>query len=247
VTSSSTTTIGTSATVGTGWSGTGGTVGSGGAGGGTVGDCPASQPANGSSCASPSQVCNYPYCGFASGMSYECVAGKWSMRSTPSCNPPPPQLPCPATEPAAGSGCSAVQYQSKTCPYPVTCCGIPGGQVTYECALALNQWRKISSDGGVADAGGCFQPPPSCPSTAPYDGQPCCFNAPMTSACFYGCRLNPDGGGLASPTAFCDGKQWRVSYGSCPVYDATVNPPAPDSSWRGDPNDAGGGRDGWPD
>jgi hypothetical protein len=203
--------------------------------------CPEVQPATGSSCATTGQTCPYPFCGSATVL-VACVAGRWSTQTFPPCNPPPPAQPCPAVEPTAGSFCGG--FLPPTCSYPVLCCGVPRGQHAYECTLG-NVWRATKPDGGEADSGGCYEPPPSCPSIAPYDGEPCCFNAPMAGACFYGCSVNPDGGSLFSPTAFCDGKQWRVSYASCPLYEGTNNPPG-DSSWRG-PFDGGGGEESGPD
>jgi hypothetical protein len=222
--------------VGTGWAGAGGAGGYTGAGGGTA-SCPVAQPVNGSTCANSGQTCPYldPFCDSGT-ISLACVAGRWSPQSFPSCNPPPPP-PCPAAEPTVGSSCFSLQTQS--CSYPVLCCGAPRGQHTYECSAGA--WRR--SPGSEADASGCFPPPLSCPAIAPYDGEPCCFNAPLGGACFYGCRTNPDGGSLFSPTAFCDGKQWRVSYGSCPLYEGIYNPPA--DTWRG-PFD-GGGEESGPD
>ncbi len=202
---SSSTTIGTSVTVGTGWGvgGTGGATSSTGGAAGSTGDpCPVSQPANGSSRANQGQVCNYSFCGSATGISYQCVAGLWSLRPSPSCNPPPPPLPCPATEPTAGSGCSAFQYQSKTCSYPGTCCGMPWGQATYECALASNQWRKIGPDGGAVDAAACYESLDSCPSQLPVEGSPCCFRG--GGFCNY-CGRFPSG------YASCSGNRWQIT------------------------------------
>src|SRR5437868_6790930 len=66
-------------------------------------NCPATEPANGSSCATAGQVCEYPWCGSLS-MQVTCVAGKWSV-SGGGCNPPAPIPQCPASEPEPGTNC----------------------------------------------------------------------------------------------------------------------------------------------
>jgi hypothetical protein len=94
-------------------------------------NCPAAEPANGSSCETAGQVCEYPWCGGLS-MQVKCVAGKWSV-SGGGCNPPPvPQ--CPATEPQAGTDC--VAWTPQPCSYP----NAPLGTNDYVCSGS--KWTK---------------------------------------------------------------------------------------------------------
>src|SRR5437763_16096269 len=64
-------------------------------------NCPATEPANGSSCATAGQVCEYPCCGSLS-MQVKCVDGKWTVQTVGSCHPAPtpPYRPLGAPEAA---------------------------------------------------------------------------------------------------------------------------------------------------
>ena len=144
-----TTGVSTSVTTGvtTGTTGTGG----GGAGGGPNVMCPASMPVGGSSCAASGQSCTYPYCFPGQTVTYTCVGGRWQSPPIGSCNPPPP-MPCPATEPAAGTSCINTTLQ--VCSYPDICCGVWRGTRDYRCNGST--WQRAPGDAStIADAGAC--------------------------------------------------------------------------------------------
>ena len=94
---------------GSGTGGAGGTAssGSGGSGGsGAAGACPATAPAEGSSCDLPDQRCGYgdslrPRCRDL----LDCDGGQWTIVDMPPCVPPHPS--CPAQIPPAGTECTA--------------------------------------------------------------------------------------------------------------------------------------------
>ncbi len=76
-TSSTSSTTGSAGSSSTGAGGAGGATGTGGAGGGLLGQCPASQPANGSTCPSSTQLFACPYgtmfCACGQGQPWTCL------------------------------------------------------------------------------------------------------------------------------------------------------------------------------
>ncbi len=152
-----------------GTSGTSGTSGSGGSGGVAPG-CPASFPANGTSCSLPeSTLCEYEQGPCCPAWGAQCVNGQWQAYAS-SCNPPPPD-PCPEKPPVAGTACgsqdpcgNSYQYctygtcADSTTPHTVAqCnggtwevkeqCSAPGCEGLSECECAERSDCKIESDG----------------------------------------------------------------------------------------------------
>jgi hypothetical protein len=120
--------------------------GSGGSGGSTPSVCPASQPAEGSSCSDESLACEYedgPIVVCRAAML--CEDGAW-VSEAPGCSAIPDSTGCPATQPAPGS-----------CLNDGSVCIYEGGR---QCGCNAI-WHCMNAPGG------------GCPEEAPHYGQPC--------------------------------------------------------------------------
>src|SRR5436305_1154893 len=115
-------------------------------------NCPATEPANGSSCATAGQVCEYPFCASLS-TQVKCVDGKWTQQTFGSCNTPPPVSQCPLGEPEAGTDCFA--HTPPACSYPRICCGVDVGINYYGCSVTGKGWRTDSNGNDPGECGPC--------------------------------------------------------------------------------------------
>lgn len=170
------------------------------------GGCPFGKPIVGSACAPEGTNCDYSRCYepyWEGGEFYYCNKGTW-QRGGSSCNPPPPDPPCPAEEPRVGGSCTRSPLASK-CQYRDDC---PANPTDY----GFNDY--------VCDAGVWVRPSPvytvKCPATEPINGSACPCGPHMPSeTCSYG-----DCYGTPTTTAACINGAWSVSRLSC-------NPPPP--------------------
>lgn len=182
--------------------------------------CPATLPKFGDACSEEGKSCSYGYstdeC--MNPISSLCVRGQWQTTAS-SCNPPPPPIKCPVSEPFDGATCSSWG----TCSYPDKCPSAPAGEMRiYDCS---GSWHleEVGSPTYVA----------SCPGTPPANGAPCECAGHLPPSCDY-----DDCGGYPTTSAKCDPatRTWSVMRTSC-------NPPAVDASppdaW--DVSDAGAG------
>jgi hypothetical protein len=185
-------------------SGSGGSSGGGGASGsssgGTSASCPATPPANGSSCTSPSVTCEYggdpdSQCNTIA-MCIE-VTGRWSRTDPPSggaCPTSPPGTNgCPSSYSAVsiGQGCTS----SAECAYPQG-----------RCACTPQQGGPVE----IEDAGstwGCTAPSAGCPLTRPQAGSSCNTDGEY---CDYGTCTLPGGTGMT-----CTQRVWNIEPGAC--------------------------------
>lgn len=164
------------------------------------GGCPRSAPAVGTACTG-TDTCNYPRCmapTWQGDIVVQCVAGAWRESGVSSCNPPPPDPPCPATEPRVGEACTRPGY-SAACTYPDKCS--PAGVKGYACESGA--WKLTTPTSTSA-----------CPATAPKHGSPCLC---VSGTCTYG-----DCYGTPTIYATCD-----AATGTWQALESTCNPPPP--------------------
>jgi hypothetical protein len=168
--------------------------------------CPTGKPAAGAPCSPEGAICDYSKCYapyWMGGDTYFCTKGTW-MAGASSCNPPPPDPPCPLEEPTVGAPCTRSAYASK-CQYRDSCPYNPTDYGYNDYACDGGAWRMTSTAYLV-----------KCPALEPTNGSACLCAAHMPSpTCNYG-----DCYGSPTTMATCIGTAWSVGYLSC-------NPPPP--------------------
>jgi hypothetical protein len=163
------------------------------------GACPRSAPSVGTTC-SGDLSCNYTRCApptWQGDIRVQCIGGVWKSVGESSCNPPPPDMPCPATEPSPGSYC--YRPTGGACTYPDKCS--PSGTKAYSCEGG--SW-KLSSPTTTS----------ACPATRPVHGSSC---GGCAAHCTYG-----DCYGTPTIDALCD-----ATTGTWQVVETSCNPPPP--------------------
>jgi hypothetical protein len=166
--------------------------------------CPEVLPESGTSCTgySAGLTCYGEYCYSRAALVYcNAPTGTWQQLPVPSCNPPPPSLPCADEMPTPGADCG---FEGQTCLYP----GCEGPQSSVaECYGS--QWLVRYSSGPA-----CNPPPvvPVCPSQTPQAGNACAYEG---QTCVYGSCV------LQQPALVydCSYGAWSVQYGDCPPVD----------------------------
>lgn len=163
------------------------------------GACPRSAPALGTACTGDVS-CNYTRCApptWQGDIRMQCVSGVWKSVGESSCNPPPPDPPCPVTEPSVGSSC--FRPMGSKCSYADKCS--PSGTKVYVCEGAA--WKVYGPT--TTDA---------CPATRPVDGSSC---TGCGTHCTYG-----DCYGTPTVDALCN-----ATTGTWQVVETSCNPPPP--------------------
>lgn len=174
--------------------------GNGGSGGGDN-DCPSVEPAPGSGCSEPSQICSYPNCvapDYRNGHDLECINGAWSVGSETVCDDVP--LECPPNV-YLGASCDVPEGTG-----PCTVYDACGTFRQVYCTAGYWQYGPVGEDaapppdggGGAGNAGtgpsGTFTsgpiPAPTCPEFPPTPGQACC-PADYPAYCDYTGAIDP--------------------------------------------------------
>jgi hypothetical protein len=173
-----------------------------------VSGCPVTgEPKAGTPCAPDGVFCDTGKCSapeWRGGSFYSCDKGIWQV-GVSTCNPPPPETPCPASEPTVGGACSG--YYAKDCSYPDKCPTNPTdyGSNDYRCNAGV--WQLTSPD---------YVAP--CPASEPTSGASCdCAPHMKLKNCDY-----RDCYGIPVLRATCSEatKTWSILETSC-------NPPPP--------------------
>lgn len=130
--------------------------------------CPETQPEIGTSCSAyPSgEECAYEYC-YGPAPLVRCSEQTvlWEAIPVPSCNPPGPEVFCPAQMPAHGSDCSSI---GGTCYYD----GCEGFSDTATCTYG--QWSVHYQPGAACNPPAALTP--ACPLIEPVPGNGCAFD-----------------------------------------------------------------------
>jgi hypothetical protein len=136
--------------------GTGGTT--------MVPSCPSFEPAVGSTCPEPEQVCGYQNCrapDYNDQHLLTCLNGAWTITDVTPCQ----VEVCPAIPPAVGSACN-----ESVMPGPCAFANACGTYLEVECVGGA--WQATGSDDRAAPDPA--PPLPVCPEYAPYLGDACC-------------------------------------------------------------------------
>jgi hypothetical protein len=176
--------------------------------------CPTgSMPTAGEACAPEGQSCDYSKCSapeWRGGPFFQCSKGVWIAGGS-SCNPPPPELPCPSTEPRVGTACDRFEG-SPACKYPDTCPSNPTDYGSNDYVCKSGTWA-LTSPAYVAP----------CPSEWPMEGTTCACAAHMSELrCRYSTCMS-----FSLDDAICDPgtKKWRREITPCePSIDAGASP-----------------------